>query len=83
MYVLFGNGKVYRRHIDIHSFRLLMPRQGRRRQLKSGTAKLCLRTNFRGIQGHAPPEFCFSLYRHTRIFTLFRVIDLHIFKETS
>ena len=56
--------------------------QGRRRQLKSGTAKLCLRTNFRGIRGHAPPDF-FSLYRHTRIFTLFRVIVSHIFKETS
>ena len=30
--------------------------QGRRRQLKSGTAKLCLRTNFRGVRGACSPE---------------------------
>ena len=52
--------------------------QGRRRQLKSGTAKLCLRTYSRGSGRGIPRPLrnCFSLYCHTRIFTLFRVIVL-------
>jgi len=56
----------------------LFTTQGRRRQLKSGTAKLCLRTNLRGVWGHAPLDILFSLYRYTRIFTLFRFVVLHI-----
>jgi len=51
--------------------------QGRRRQLKSGTAKVFLRTNFKGML----PRIFFSLYHHTHIFTFFRVIVLHIFKK--
>jgi len=36
--------------------------QGRHRQLKSSTAKLCLRTNSRGVRGHA------SSYTHFHAF---------------